>query len=101
MRKKLVSVMLAAALAAGALTARGTPNAGGEAKTDTTAASQAESTEAAKSEETKAEETTAAEAKDTGDLKTVSIQIDGSAVPYYAPLYLAQENGYLRKRTEC
>ena len=42
----------------------------------------------------KAEETTAAEAKDTGDLKTVSIQIDGSAVPYYAPLYLAQENGY-------
>ena len=45
-------------------------------------------------EETKAEETTAAEAKDTGDLKTVSIQIDGSAVPYYAPLYLAQENGY-------
>ena len=42
----------------------------------------------------KADETTAAEAKDAGDLKTVSIQIDGSAVPYYAPLYLAQENGY-------
>ena len=37
---------------------------------------------------------TTAEATNTGDLKTVSIQIDGSAVPYYAPLYLAQENGY-------
>lgn len=65
MRKKLVSVMLAAALAAGALTACGTPNAGGEAKTDTTAASQAESTEAAKSEETKAEESEAKESAET------------------------------------
>ena len=49
MRKKLISVMLAAALAAGALTACSTPNAGGEAKTDTTATSQTESTEDAKS----------------------------------------------------
>ena len=65
MRKKLVSVMLAAALAAGALTACSTPNAGGEAKTDTTAASQAESTEAAKSEETKAEESEAKESAET------------------------------------
>ena len=61
-------------------------------KASEAAATTAEATTAA--EETKAEETTAAEAKDTGDLKTVSIQIDGSAVPYYAPLYLAQENGY-------
>jgi len=28
------------------------------------------------------------------ELTTVSIQIDGAAVPYYAPLYLAQEKGY-------
>jgi len=28
------------------------------------------------------------------ETKTVSIQIDGAAVPYYAPLYVAQENGY-------
>lgn len=27
-------------------------------------------------------------------LKTVSIQIDGAAVPYYAPLYMAQEKGF-------
>lgn len=30
----------------------------------------------------------------SGDLKKVSIQIDGSAVPYYAPLYLAREKGW-------
>ena len=29
-----------------------------------------------------------------GELKKVSIQIDGAAVPYYAPLYLAQEKGF-------
>lgn len=28
------------------------------------------------------------------ELKTVSIQIDGAAVPYYAPLYIAQEKGF-------
>ncbi|RVU55072.1 ABC transporter substrate-binding protein [Anaerosphaera multitolerans] len=38
--------------------------------------------------ENKTEETT----KD--ELTTVSIQIDGAAVPYYAPLYLAQEKGF-------
>ena len=65
MRKKLISVMLAAALAAGALTACSTPNAGGEAKTDTTAASQTESTEDAKSEETKAEESETKESAET------------------------------------
>lgn len=65
MRKKLISVMLAAALAAGALTACSTPNAGGEAKTDTTATSQTESTEDAKSEETKAEESETKESAET------------------------------------
>lgn len=29
-----------------------------------------------------------------GELKKVSIQIDGAAVPYYAPLYLAEEKGF-------
>lgn len=40
--------------------------------------------------ETTSQDTT----KASKDLKTVSIQIDGSAVPYYAPLYIAQEKGY-------
>lgn len=31
-------------------------------------------------------------------LTTVSIQIDGSAVPYYAPLYMAQEKGYFAEQ---
>ncbi|MHC1772340.1 MAG: ABC transporter substrate-binding protein [Flexilinea sp.] len=31
---------------------------------------------------------------EAADLKTVSIQIDGAAVPYYAPLYIAQEKGF-------
>ena len=30
-------------------------------------------------------------------LRTVSIQIDGAAVPYYAPLYMAQEKGYFEE----
>ncbi|WP_010272848.1 ABC transporter substrate-binding protein [Paenibacillus senegalensis] len=29
-----------------------------------------------------------------GDKKTVTIQIDGAAVPYYAPLYVAHEQGF-------
>ncbi len=31
---------------------------------------------------------------EAAELKTVSIQIDGAAVPYYAPLYIAQEKGF-------
>ena len=83
MKKKILATVLTAAMAVSMLAGCSSENAG--------KASEAAATTA---EETKAEETTAAEAKDTGDLKTVSIQIDGSAVPYYAPLYLAQENGY-------
>lgn len=30
----------------------------------------------------------------TKELKKVSVQIDGAAVPYYAPLYVAKEQGY-------
>jgi NitT/TauT family transport system substrate-binding protein len=30
-------------------------------------------------------------------LKKVSIQIDGAAVPYYAPLYIAQEKGFFKE----
>lgn len=33
----------------------------------------------------------------TGELKKVSIQIDGAAVPYYAPLYIAQEKGFFKE----
>lgn len=88
MKKKILATVLTAAMAVSMLAGCSSESAGKASEAATTA----EATTAA--EETKAEETTAAEAKDTGDLKTVSIQIDGSAVPYYAPLYLAQENGY-------
>ena len=89
MKKRILATVLTAAMAVSMLAGCSSESAG---KASEAAATTAEATTAA--EETKAEETTAAEAKDTGDLKTVSIQIDGSAVPYYAPLYLAQENGY-------
>lgn len=88
MKKKILATVLTAAMAVSMLAGCSSESA---SKASEAAAMTAEATTAA--EET-AEETTAAEAKDTGDLKTVSIQIDGSAVPYYAPLYLAQENGY-------
>jgi ABC-type nitrate/sulfonate/bicarbonate transport system substrate-binding protein len=57
-------------------------------------------------EPTKAEETVPTESSITteeqpteknpnaSNLTTVAIQIDGSAVPYYAPLYIAQEKGF-------
>lgn len=32
--------------------------------------------------------------RDSSGLTKVSVQIDGAATPYYAPLYLAQEKGY-------
>ena len=89
MKKKILATVLTAAMAVSMLAGCSSESA---SKASEAAATTAEATTAA--EKTKAEETTAAEAKDTGDLKTVSIQIDGSAVPYYAPLYLAQENGY-------
>ena len=89
MKKKILATVLTAAMAVSMLAGCGSESAG---KASEAAATTAAATTAA--EKTNAEETTAAEAKDTGDLKTVSIQIDGSAVPYYAPLYLAQENGY-------
>lgn len=88
MKKKILATVLTAAMAVSMLAGCSSESASKASEAATTA----EATTAA--EETKAEETTAAEAKDTGDLKTVSIQIDGFAVPYYAPLYLAQENGY-------
>ena len=84
MKKKILATVLTAAMAVSMLAGCSSESA---SKASEAAATTAEATTAA--EETKAEETTAAEAKDTGDLKTVSIQIDGSAVPYYAPLYLS------------
>lgn len=94
MKKKILATVLTAAMAVSMLAGCSSESA---SKASEAAATTAEATTAAeetKAEDTTAEDTTAAEAKDTGDLKTVSIQIDGSAVPYYAPLYLAQENGY-------
>ncbi|GAA0729169.1 ABC transporter substrate-binding protein [Clostridium malenominatum] len=35
---------------------------------------------------------------DKKELKKVSIQIDGAAVPYYAPLYVAKEKGYFKEQ---
>lgn len=34
----------------------------------------------------------------TNEVKKVTIQIDGAAVPYYAPLYVAQEQGYFKEQ---
>ena len=76
MKKKILATVLTAAMAVSMLAGCSSESA---SKASEAAATTAEATTAA--EETKAEETTAAEAKDTGDLKTVSIQIDGSAVP--------------------
>lgn len=36
--------------------------------------------------------------KNGGDRSKVTIQIDGAAVPYYAPLYMAKEKGYFAKQ---
>lgn len=73
--------------------------AGCNSETAQKASEAAATTTAAISETSAADETTDAESAAEvsaakGDLKTVSIQIDGSAVPYYAPLYVAQENGF-------
>lgn len=93
MKKRLFATMLSAAMAVtllGGCSAESAKKAS-EAQSSSQAAVE---TTAAESGETSSEETTAGETADTGDLKTVSIQIDGSAVPYYAPLYLAQEKGF-------
>lgn len=90
MKKRMFATMLAVVTMATALAGCSTESAkkasDGQA---TTATAQTEAkTEAGSSG---AETTTVAADK---ELKTVSIQLDGSAVPYYSPLYLAQENGY-------
>lgn len=43
---------------------------------------------------TTTEEQPAEKNPNASNLTTVAIQIDGSAVPYYAPLYIAQEKGF-------
>ena len=84
MKKKFLATVLTAAMAVSMLAgcSSESANKASEAAATTTEA-------ATTAAESKADGTTAAEAKETGDLKTVSIQIDGSAVPYYAPLYLS------------
>ena len=93
MKKKILATVLTAAMAVSMLAGCSSESA---SKASEAAVTTAEATTAA--EETKAEETTAAEAKDTGHLTTVPIHIDGSAVPYNAPLYLAQQTGYFAQR---
>ncbi|MCH3918114.1 MAG: ABC transporter substrate-binding protein [Spirochaetia bacterium] len=41
--------------------------------------------------------TEATEAKSADGLTKVSIQLDGGATPYYAPLYVAQQKGYFKE----
>lgn len=100
MRKQMVSMMVCAAMTVAALSgcANGPqPTAAAQAegsKEVTQATSQAETKSGSETKgENKADKTSAAK-----DLKTVSIQIDGSAVPYYAPLYIAQEKGYFAEQ---
>ena len=96
MRKQMVSMMMCGVLIAAALS--GCANSAQPPQT--TAVTQAETSKDGSKDSSQAESSeTAAESKEeskaeTKDLKTVSIQIDGSAVPYYAPLYIAQEKGY-------
>ncbi|PYG90304.1 NitT/TauT family transport system substrate-binding protein [Ruminiclostridium sufflavum DSM 19573] len=77
-KTRFLSFVLSAVFVASMVAGCGTQN---NAATDTTAAVST------------AGETTAQDTK-SKDLTTVSIQIDGSAVPYYSPLYIAQEKGY-------
>lgn len=41
---------------------------------------------------------TLTDAQNPKELKKVTIQIDGAAVPYYAPLYVAKEQGYFKEQ---
>lgn len=82
--KKLLSGLLCAALA-GSLLAGCSGSAGG--------ASSASAQQSAASSQAAGESSAAG-----GQLKKVSIQIDGAAVPYYAPLYVAKEKGYFAEQ---
>jgi NitT/TauT family transport system substrate-binding protein len=97
MRKRVLAAALCAAMAASLLAGCSAESAqkASEAQASQAAETTAAETEGEKESEMAAEsaaETTAVAANE--DLKTVSIQIDGSAVPYYAPLYIAQEKGF-------
>lgn len=96
MRKKLLATVVCAAMAASMLAGCSSESAKKASEAQTTTAAQTEATSAADSTAAESkEDTTAADtAAENKDLKTVAIQIDGSAVPYYAPLYVAQENGF-------
>lgn len=98
MKKRFLATVLTAAMAVSMLAGCSSESAQkaseAQAAKETTTAAAETKAEETKAEETKAAETKAEETKAAADLKTVSIQIDGSAVPYYAPLYLAQEKGF-------
>lgn len=87
MMKRMLSLTMCAAMLAAVLS--GCSSSQGSSP-ETTAPKAAEA--ATTSGETKDGESVKADVPK--DLTTVSIQIDGSAVPYYAPLYIAQEKGY-------
>lgn len=79
-KSKILSLVLSAVMLASIAVGCGTTNENAAADTNA----------AVSNSETAAQDT----AKSGKDLTTVSIQIDGSAVPYYSPLYIAQEKGY-------
>lgn len=94
MKRRVLATALTAALAVSMLAGCSSESAqkASEAQAQQTAAAETKAEETSAADTAAAETETEAKAENT-DLKTVSIQIDGSAVPYYAPLYLAQENG--------
>lgn len=98
MKKRILATVLTVAMAVTMLAGCSSESAekASEAAAKTESAAETASAEASAEDAISGEETenAGAETEAAGDLKTVSIQIDGSAVPYYAPLYLAQENGF-------
>ncbi len=101
MSKKIVwfvmSVLVIALVATGCAKPTVAPTAVPATEVPTEVAAEPTAEEAAEVEaspEAAAEASPEAPVVSDKELKTVSIQIDGAAVPYYAPLYMAQEKGF-------
>ena len=78
---KIISLVLGVALTGAMLSGCGGAQSGSSASASSASAS-----------------SSASQTSSGGTLKKVSIQIDGAAVPYYAPLYLAKEKGYFAEQ---
>lgn len=103
MKKRMTALMMSVAMGAALLAGCSADSAQKASQAaESTKAAEAEKTEAAGEKGAEGAGETAAGAADektsAKDLRKVSIQIDGSAVPYYAPLYLAQEKGYFAEQ---